>query len=210
MGEHPSSDTMPSIPDLSSRGHSSDPEADGDPIANEDVSTAGRGAFALGERVLGEMKRTLLGERADVSVLICGVAVVLAAAVAAGIATTVGYPPIETWTVETWTGRNPHWQVFAGVGALVALAAVSGALNSGAVPSTLLAAGPLFGVGLTRYGTAVTREYVGTTVVSLPEAVVFGVFLAVFAGLPIGVLGFTVGHLTRWAAGVVAGRPSHE
>jgi hypothetical protein len=131
-----------------------------------------------------------------------GAGVLSAAVTAWGVATTTGYPPLEAWLAGTWNGTNPHGVVFAGVTLLVTLAAASAAVNAGLFPTTTLVAGPLFGLGLTRYGTVVSTGY-GQHVVSLPEALAFASAVAAVGGVTFGVAGYVLGAGCRRAARIV-------
>jgi hypothetical protein len=135
-------------------------------------------------------------------VALVGAGVLLATVTAWGVAATTGYPPLEAWLAETWNGTNPHAVVFAGGALLVTLAATSAAVNAGLFPTTTLVAGPLFGLGLTRYGTVVSTGY-GQHVVSLPEALAFASAVAAVGGATFGVAGYVLGAGCRRAVRVV-------
>lgn len=167
----------------------------------------------LGERLRGPTARTavdtlrtgLVGRRLDVTaaaVLSAPLLALLANWWAAG----VGYRTVEQWVVGTWYGTDPRLAVFVGVGLLVALAAVSAAVNSGLAPTTLLVVAPLFGVAFTRYG--LTLEYYGT--VGVPGAVGIGLALAVLFGAPIAVVGFTLGTVLRRVGRALRGRNGED
>jgi hypothetical protein len=162
-----------------------------------------------GARLLADSVRTFLfGRRAAVSVLVATLGVVLAGATAWGVASITGYPPLERWLGETWTGTDPHAVVFLATFLLVALAAASAASNAGLLPTAALVAGPLFGVGLTRYGTVVSTGY-GQYVVSLPEAVAFAAAVAAIGGAAVTVVGYAVGAGLRRAVRVVRADPKY-
>lgn len=150
----------------------------------------------------GPVSTLLVGRQLGVSVLVAGVAPVLAALTAVAVASTTGYPPLERWVVGTWTGTDPHAAVFVGTAVLVGLAAASAGVNGGLVPTTVLVAAPLFGVAVTRYGTVVATSY-GERVVSLPDAVAFAFGVAAVGGTAAGVAGYAVGASLRWASRVV-------
>jgi hypothetical protein len=99
-------------------------------------------------------------------------------------------------------GTNPSTLVFVAVAVLVALGAVSAAVNSGLVPTTLLVAAPVFGATVTRYGTEVRYSW-GTGVVSLPDAVAVAAAVAAVFGVPLAVCGFLLGaglkHAVVWS-----------
>ncbi|WP_435066515.1 hypothetical protein [Haloplanus sp. C73] len=156
----------------------------------------------------GPVRTFLFGRRAAASVLVAALGVVLAGATAWGVASTTGYPPLERWLGETWSGTEPHAIVFLGAGLLVALAAASAASNAGLLPTAALVAGPLFGVGLTRYGTVVSTGY-GQYVVSLPEAVAFASAVAAVGGAAVTVVGYAVGAGLRRAVRVVRADPEY-
>ncbi|WP_255150851.1 hypothetical protein [Halorarius halobius] len=155
-------------------------------------------------RLRGPLRVGLFGRRVDVSLLAALVAPVLALATAWWVGSTVGFGTVADWFVGTWTGRSPHLAVFLAAGALVALGAVSAAVNSGLVPTLLLVAGPLFGVGVTRYGRGATY-YPTTEVVSLPEAVLGGLAVAAAFGVPLAVAGFCLGVCGRRVTDVLRG-----
>lgn len=152
--------------------------------------------------VRGPIRTVLLGRRSAVAVALVGLGVVLAAVTAGGVAATTGYPPLEQWLGETWDGTNPHAVVFVGGALLLALAAGSAAFDGGLLPTTMLVAGPLFGLGLTRYGTVVSTSY-GQHVVSLPEALAFAFAVAAVGGSTVGVAGYTLGAGLRRAVRIV-------
>lgn len=160
-----------------------------------------RGAFdrvvtAAEHAPLREASRTtsrwLFGRRLDVSLLVVLVAPFLAL-VANYWAVGVGYPRLERWVRGTWHGTNPQLFVFLAVATLVALAALSAAVNSGLVPTTVLVTAPLFGVAFSRYG--LTLEPYGT--VGLPNAVGVGLTLAAAFGVPLACTGFALGSVAR-------------
>lgn len=162
--------------------------------------------------VRGPVTTCLCGRRAAVSVVLLGLAPVLAALAAGVVTATTGYPPLERWLVETWTGTDPQAVVFMGVALLVGLAAASAAVEGGLVPTTGLVAAPLFGVAVTRYGTVTTTRF-GEHVVSLPDAVAFALSVAAVGGVSIGVVGYGLGAGLRRAGRVVraeASMPSRE
>jgi hypothetical protein len=152
--------------------------------------------------VRGPVSTLLVGRRLGVSVLVGGVAPVLAVLTAAVVASTTGYPPLERWAVGTWTGTDPRAAVFVGAAVLVGLAAASAAVNGGLLPTTVLVAAPLFGVAVTRYGTVVATPY-GERVVSLPDAVAFAFGVAAAGGVIAAVVGYAVGAGLRRAGRVV-------
>lgn len=158
-----------------------------------------------GARIVGgPVKSGLFGRRLDVSLVAALLAPVLALATAWWVGSTVGYDVLADWAVGTWTGENPVMLVFVAAGALVGLGAVSAAVNSGLVPTTLLVVAPAFGAGVTRYGTTVQR-YGGPDVFSLPEALAFGAFVGLAVGVPLGVLGFVLGVGLRRVVDVLRG-----
>lgn len=149
----------------------------------------------LGEQVVA----ALFGVRRQLSVVALLSAPLLAAGTGWWVATTYGYRRVESWAVGTWTGANPEPLVFAGAAAIVALAGLFAAFNSGLVPATVLAMAPTFGIGFARYGQSV--EYYG--LVSIPDAAAIGLLVAVVVGVPLGVTGFLFGTAVRWVAGYV-------
>lgn len=150
-----------------------------------------RDAVPLG-RVSQTLRTALFGRRLDVSATVLLVAPVLAFATHYSAAA-VGYTRIRGWVHGTWFGTDPQLLVFLGVGALLALAVLSAASNSGLVPTTLLVTAPVFGVAFARYG--LTLEHYGT--VGIPNAVEVGVVLAVAFGVPIACAGFVLGTVLR-------------
>ncbi len=155
--------------------------------------------------VTGPVRVFAVGQRTDVSILALLLAPVLAAASAWWVGSTVGYGTLTAWVRGTWAGTDPAVAVFLAVGALVALAAVSAAINSGLLPTYVLVSAPVFGAAVTRYGTTVTYSW-GTEVVSLPDAVGVALLLALGFGLPLAVSGFVLGRLLRRVVTVLGGR----
>jgi len=143
----------------------------------------------------GPVRAALFGRRTEVSLVVALFAPLLAAA-AAWVIGGIGFETLLDWAEGTWDGTDPSSFVLLSAAALVALAAVSAAVNSGLVPTTLLVAGPVFGAAITRYGTTVERVY-GTHVVSLPEAVGVAALLALAVGVPLALAGFVLGAAAR-------------
>ena len=165
--------------------------------ADRIVSTAGRVLTGPVRRTLaGPVRTGLVGRRAEVSLLAVLLAPVLATVTAWWVGTTVGYATLEGWVRGTWTGADPQFAVFLGLAALLAVGTASAAVNSGLVPTTALAAAPVFGAAVTRYGTTVTYSW-GTAVVSLPDAVGVAAVLALAFGVPLGVASFLLGAALR-------------
>ncbi|MFB6255617.1 MAG: hypothetical protein ABEH58_02640 [Haloplanus sp.] len=156
--------------------------------------------------VRGPVATFLFGRRAAVSVVLVGLAAVIAALTAWVVAATTGYPTLERWVVGTWTGTDPHAAVFVGGAFLVGLAAASAAANAGLLPTLLLPAGSLFGAGVTRYGTVVTA-HAGDRAVSLPDALAFALGVAAVGGVLVGVAGYGLGALGRRGAQLVRADP---
>lgn len=162
-------------------------------------------AFLTGPTVRGAVRtgwRGLVGRRADVSIAAALLAPLLALAANWWTVRTVGYLRIRSWVVGTWTGAEPQPIVFLAVAVLVALTAASAAVNSGVIPSTALAMGPVFGVAFARYG--LTLQYYGT--VGLADATAIGLGLAAAYGIPIGCAGFVLGSAIRRVASTLRGR----
>lgn len=157
-------------------------------------------------RAVGPVRAGLVGRRLDVSLVAVLLAPLLALVTAWWVGSTVGFGTLADWVVGTWTGRDPVFVVFLAAGALVGLGAVSAGVNSGLVPTVLLVAGPLFGAGVTRYGTH-HPLYRSTEVVSLPEALAAGGAVAVAFGVPLGLVGFCLGVGVRRVAAVLRGGP---
>ena len=151
----------------------------------------------------GPVRDALLGRRVAVSLLAGLLSAPLALLTTWWVRSTMGYATLEAWVRGTWYGTEPALVVFLGVAALLVLATASAAVNSGLVPTTLLVAGPVFGVGVARYGTTVTYEY-GASVVSLPDAVAIAALFAVAFGTPIAVCGFVLGSALRRVTAVLA------
>lgn len=145
----------------------------------------------------GPVRTALLGRRAEVSLAVTLLAPLLAVGAAWWIGG-LGFETLLEWVEGTWTGVDPYPLVLLASAALVLLAAVSVAVNSGLLPTALLVAGPVFGAAVTRYGTTVERG-TGTAVVSLPEAVGVAGLFAVAFGLPVAVVGFLLGVAARRA-----------
>ena len=164
-------------------------------------SAVSRGREALtgrrAERLARGAWRGLVGRRTDVSAAAFLLAPLLALGTGWWVADAYGYRRIERWALGTWSGSDPHLIVFVGVAALVALAAAFAAWNSGLLPSIVLAMGPVFGIGLARYG--LTVEFYGT--VGVPNAISVAAILALLFGVPIGTAGFVLGTLARRAIG---------
>lgn len=155
--------------------------------------------------VSGPLRVALVGRRTDVSLLVVLLAPALALAVTWWVGSTVGYETIVEWVRGTWFGTNPTLSVFAAAFALVVLGAISAAVNSGLLPTSLLVSAPVFGAAVTRYGTTVTYTW-GTDVVSLPNAVGMATLLALSFGVPLGVAGFLLGRLSRRLVTVLRGQ----
>ena len=153
--------------------------------------------------ITGPVRDGLLGRRVDVSFVVVLLAPVLALGTAWWVGSTVGYETLEEWVRGTWNGTRPTVAVFAATALLVALAAISAAVNSGLLPTTVLVAAPIFRAAVTRYGTEVAYSW-GTTVVSLPEAVGVATAFALAFGFPLAVVGFLVGTAIRRVVAVVA------
>jgi len=157
--------------------------------------------------VRGPLATLLFGRRTAVSIILVGLAAIVAALTAGVVTATTGYPPLERWLAETWTGTDPQAAVFVGGTLLLGLAAASAVVEGGLVPTTTLVAAPLFGVAITRYGTVVTTHY-GEYVVSLPEALAFAFAVAAVGGVTVGVVGYGVGAGLRRAGRVVRAETS--
>ena len=166
--------------------------------------THGLLAGPVRETIAGPVRDVVIGRRSDVSILVVLSAPVLALGTAWWVESTAGYPALEAWVRGTWYGTDPSLAVFLGVALLLALGAVSAAVNSGVVPTTVLVSGAIFGAAVTRYGTEVASGP-GLTVVSLPDAVVFAAAFAVGFGVPIAVCGFLIGVGVRRLARVITG-----
>lgn len=156
------------------------------------------------ERFEGPVRRGLtgpvltgaFGRRREVSLLVILAAIPASAVTAWWVGSTVGYATLEGWVRGTWYGTDPALAVFVGVAAVVGLGTVSAAVNSGFVPTATLVAAPVFGAALTRYGTEVPYG-TGTTVVSLPNAVVVAASFAALLGVPLAACSFLLGSAVR-------------
>lgn len=147
----------------------------------------------------------LFGRDVNVSLVAALLAVPLALGTAWWAGATVGADQFAEWTVATLTGESTHSVVFLAAAALVALGTVSGAVNSGFLPTYLLVVSPLFGVGLARYGTEYTvvdRTYV----VSFGDAFADGLGAAIVIGLPVAAVGFLLGAAVRRGIESASGR----
>ncbi len=184
-------------------------------VASRSVTAASRGVTAAGDasrrllakrsavpfdRLSGTLRTALFGRRLDVSAVVLFVAPVLALATHYW-ASSVGYRQIRGWVHGTWFGTDPRLVVFLGVGALLALAALSAASNAGLLPTALLVTAPVFGVAFARYG--LNLQYYGT--VGIPNAVEVGVALAVAFGVPIACGGFVLGTVVRRTVNTLRG-----
>lgn len=144
-------------------------------------------------RVLERVADGLLGVRREISAVAILSAPLLALSTGWWVVTTSNYHRIESMAVGTWTGTNPEPLVFFGVGAIIAVATLFTAFNSGFIPTTVLTMAPTSGIGFARYG--LTTGYYGT--VGIPDAITIGLITAVAIGLPLGVAGFVLGTLLR-------------
>lgn len=151
--------------------------------------------------LLGPLRVALLGKRRDVSVLITLLSPVLALATAWWVGSTVGYETVTTWVRGTWFGTGPSLPVFLAVGSLIALGAISAALNSGLLPTGVLVSAPIFGASVTRYGTTITYTW-GSQVVSLPNAVGIAILFGLGFGIPITLSGFLTGRILSYVVRV--------
>ncbi|MBZ6494226.1 hypothetical protein [Natrinema longum] len=145
------------------------------------------------------------------------------------VATTVGYSQIERWVLGstyslrqlvlgTLNGTGANAIALVGIGMLVAFAAAFAARNSGLVPTLLLVMGPVFGIGLARYGMFVehfspskVHRWFGITdmhfaTVGPVETLGTSLFLAFVWGIPLGVIGFVLGTLGRRVNGLLGRR----
>jgi len=156
--------------------------------------------------VTGPVRVGLLGRRTDLSLLAVVLAPVGAVVAATWVGSTVGFETVEAWVRGTWYGTDPRLTVFVAVGVLVGLGTVYSGLNSGLVPTTLVTAGAVFGVAVTRYGTTVSRAG-EQAVVSLPEAVGVASLVAVAVGVPLAGCGFVLGVALRRLTRVVRDQP---
>jgi hypothetical protein len=155
--------------------------------------------------LVGPLRVVLLGQRRDVSLLVTLLSPVLALGTAWWVGSTVGYNALATSVRGTWFGTDPSLAVFLALGGLLALGAISAGVNSGLLPTGLLVSAPVFGAGVTRYGTTVTSSW-GSHIVSLPDAVGVASLIAIGFGLPITIAGFVIGRALRHVVRVYSGR----
>jgi len=101
----------------------------------------------------------------------------------------VGYLTLVDWVQGTWYGTDPEMTVFVGVTILLAIGTLSAWLNAGLVPTSIIVMAPVFGLAFGSYGT----ELAAYGVVSLPQAVEFGIILSTAFGVPIAIAGFAIG-----------------
>ncbi|WP_246404042.1 hypothetical protein [Halobellus ruber] len=166
------------------------------------------GAFLSGpvrQFVVGPFRVALLGQHRDVSLLVTLLSPVLALGTAWLVGSTVGYHTLTAWVRGTWFGTDPSLAIFLAIGGLLVIGAISAAVNSGLLPTSVLVSAPVFGAGVTRYGTTVTYSW-GSDVVSLPEAVGVASLLAVGFGIPIALCGFVLGRALCYVISVYGGR----
>lgn len=148
--------------------------------------------------IAGPVTHFVLGRHPGVSAGVVLLSAALAPAVAWVVVTTTGSFPLQVWAQQTVTGTDPHGVLFAVAAALVGLGVVSAALNAGLLPTTLLVVAPLFGLAATRYGTTSVHPVTGPQVVSLPAALEFAAAAGLLAGVPLALLGFSLGLLLRY------------
>ncbi|WP_052368089.1 hypothetical protein [Haloferax sp. ATB1] len=151
------------------------------------------------------------------------VAAVLSAPIAAIVtgplvAATYGYSRVEQWVLGTLNATDPNAIAVIGIVVLVAVAAAFAARNSGLVPTIGLTMGPIFGIGLARYGMMVEHfspsklhRLFGATgmhfeTVGPLETLGTAVFLACLFGIPLGTVGFTLGTISRKISGLFGRR----
>jgi len=154
--------------------------------------------------VVGPLRVALLGQRRDVSLFVALLSPVLTLGTAWWVGSTIGYDTLTAWVRGTWFGTDPSLAIFLAIGGLVVIGAISAAVNSGLLPTSVLVGAPVFGAGVTRYGTTVTYSW-GTHVVSLPEAVGIAGFFAVGFGIPIALCGFVLGRALCYVISVYGG-----
>ncbi|RDI71150.1 hypothetical protein [Halopelagius longus] len=168
------------------------------------------------------IRRGIVGTRRRTSAIAVLSAPITAVVTGLLVSATYGYSSIERlvigdnhpyslgrWVVDALFGAGPRTVALVGLFLLVAFAAGFAAKNSGLIPTITLVAGPIFGIGLARYGTTVEHfspsnlhRLFGATAMhfeTVGPVETFGtaLFVAVLWGVPIGVLGFAVGTLGR-------------
>ncbi|WP_239638486.1 hypothetical protein [Haloferax volcanii] len=116
---------------------------------------------------------------------------------------------LSQWVAGLWSTTGPTAVALLGLSTLVALATIFSTKNSGLVPTIALVMGPIFGIGLSRYGLPIAHfspsnlhRLFGTTAmhfetVGAVETLGTALFLALLWGIPIGILGFALGTLAR-------------
>lgn len=165
----------------------------------------------------------LFGRRRQLSAIAVLFAPISAVVTALLVTATYGYSRIEQWVIgEThtvgqwvvWAVTAPQTLALVGILLLVMFAATFSAKNSGLVPTILLVMGPIFGIGLSRYGMMIEHfspsklhRHFGATAMHFEtvgpmETIGTALFLALLWGIPIGVTGFTVGVVGRRSNGL--------
>jgi len=162
----------------------------------------------------------LFGKRRKLSAIAILSAPILAIVFSLLVTVSIGYSRIEhlvignthslgQWVVGIWSGTGPQTIAIVGLLLLVAGAGLFSAKNSGLVPTILFVMGPIFGIGLARYGTTIEHfspskihRHFGATAMQFEtvgpiETIGTAVFLALLWGVSIGITGFTIGAVGR-------------
>jgi hypothetical protein len=156
---------------------------------------------AAGSRAASAARAAFVGRSPAASGLALVAAGVLAAAGAWVVGTGVGADALADRTVETLTAQTVDGGVVRAGAALAGLGTLAGLVGAGLVPAALLGVAPVFGAGVTRWGTE--HELLGSThVVPLSEAALDATGAAVVVGAPLALLGFAVGVAVRRSAGL--------
>lgn len=171
----------------------------------------------------------LVGRRRKPSVLAVISVPISAGIVGLVVAVTFGYPQVEqlvigdTESLTQWVGgllgaSDPHSTALVGLLVFVVAAGGFAACNSGLLPTIAVVMGPIVGIGLSRYGMVIQHfspsklhRFFGITpmhfeTVGPLEALGTALFLAFVWGIPIGILGFAIGTLSRRFKGLLGRR----
>jgi len=162
----------------------------------------------------------IVGRHRKTSLIAILSAPITASVVGLLIWSTYGYRHVEnvvigdTHSLSQWVAgirgpTGPTAIALLGLITLVALATILSAKNSGLLPTFALVMGPIFGIGLSRYGLLIEHfspsklhRLFGTTAmhfetVGAVETLGTALFLALLWGIPIGIVGFVLGTLSR-------------
>lgn len=147
-------------------------------------------------RLAAAVRQSVVGESPATSTFAVALGVVLAAASAWAVGTTIGIETLADRVLETLSGQAIDTAVLQAGAALVALAALAALAGAGLLPAVLLGSGPVFGAAVTRYGAE--YEFLGSThTISLMEASLDAAGAALVVGAPLAVAGFALGVAVR-------------